>query len=574
MKRLKKIYLVLLLLILVFTNYSTNVFAITQKKYKEEDKLKAKQIYFDSIRTGDNGPYEYFFEPNTYILTTNNELWGSGINTHGQLGIKGISKTEKPIKIITDVKSFHTVRDEKEIYYVIKTNGELWGWGRNSKGVLGNGDNKIVWKPTKILDNVVELYKRDDQMFYALTKDKQLYTWGSSYINDKQVVKNKPIKILEKVTELGKTYYGPNYAIVNDGELWTWGNHTGAGTDKYVEKPTKILDNVGKVDFSGYYESNFYAIKKNGELWAWGGGKYDFLGDGNKVYINKPKKIMDNVKDVYPLGGESFLLTKNDELWGWGSNHDGVLGDGSKGSVSKPTKIIDNVSQFLVNSLDFFVLKKNGELWAWGDNYTDYTKLNVNYRAISIPRKIMDDIKSIESNRNFRHGGTSPFVYKNNDELWGWGKYFPNKLEFDHNKAMMPKKIKDNVDYGGYDFNFSSYLITKNKELWTWGMWTDERLEKTVDNVKETIEYSGLHAITEEGDFWIHCGIPYLTEKVAENVVSVDIALESKQGESKKIYYGLVKDNGEVWIATQNVSSSVSPSGKVGKPVRIFPVGE
>ena len=91
-------------------------------------------------------------------------------------------------------------------------NGNLYCWGRNDCGQVGNGTTDDQYTPVKILENVKQVYL-DDYANVAITTNGDLYFWGrkdrvhfgSGTANNQCV----PVKILENVKQVylhGYTY--------------------------------------------------------------------------------------------------------------------------------------------------------------------------------------------------------------------------------------------------------------------------------------------------------------------------------------------------------------------------------
>ncbi|KAJ5071346.1 regulator of chromosome condensation [Anaeramoeba ignava] len=87
-----------------------------------------------------------------YLLNSNQNVYGIGSNKYGQLGVdsKTLKKTQKPIlmmenvsKIFSGNSSFH--------FFLLNSNQELFGCGNNSDGQLGLGESrKEKWKIKKL----------------------------------------------------------------------------------------------------------------------------------------------------------------------------------------------------------------------------------------------------------------------------------------------------------------------------------------------------------------------------------------------------------------------------------------
>lgn len=84
---------------------------------------------------------------NSFVIKTNGDLWGFGTNYDGQLGLGYSDYNGAPIKTATDVKS---VSIGKQFAMIIKTDGTTYATGNNYYYNFGAGYklfNELAWKP-------------------------------------------------------------------------------------------------------------------------------------------------------------------------------------------------------------------------------------------------------------------------------------------------------------------------------------------------------------------------------------------------------------------------------------------
>ncbi|EWM52402.1 RCC1 domain-containing protein [Ruminococcus flavefaciens] len=192
-------------------------------------------------------------------VTCDGSLYTWGCNRNGQLGNgkSGESEIEsEPLKIMDNVQ-YVSLGGEQSA--AITEDGSLYMWGQNDFGQVGNGksgESEIQTEPVKIMDNV-QYVSLGLNHSAAITKDGNLYMWGS---NDSGQLGNGeegykafsavPIKIMDNV-EAVKLGNGHSGALTKDGKLYMWGNNrlNGVGeieTDNgLVLVPTRIdiIDN-------------------------------------------------------------------------------------------------------------------------------------------------------------------------------------------------------------------------------------------------------------------------------------------------------------------------------------------
>ncbi|KAJ5073608.1 claret isoform a [Anaeramoeba ignava] len=89
-----------------------------------------------------------------YLLTSNQNAYGIGLNVFGQLGFdsKTLKKTQKPILIMKNVSKIFSGNSSNHVF-LLNSNQELFGCGSNRCGQLGLGESikeTLIQKLTKI----------------------------------------------------------------------------------------------------------------------------------------------------------------------------------------------------------------------------------------------------------------------------------------------------------------------------------------------------------------------------------------------------------------------------------------
>lgn len=283
-------------------------------------------------------------DDNQIILKEDGSAWVRGNNRWGQIGngtkTDGSSSQYRndnvniPYNVLNDVDKVYAGYN---MFAVIKKNGELWTWGSNSGGQLGQGkdmgelqENSL---PCYILKNInkVALDPGSSNICAAIGKNGELYIWGADF-------GSKPQKIMNDVVDINVNG-GCCLIRKTDDTIWGMGtNHFGQlGIGSIIDTtiPQKInLNNVDKAEMIG---SMAYAITKNKDLYIWGGrgaevGEYKYNDDGYLYYQKYtdisltdnlennlvPTKIMSNVKTVCGNDIKIQILTQDGKLYGMG----------------------------------------------------------------------------------------------------------------------------------------------------------------------------------------------------------------------------------------------------------------
>lgn len=271
----------------------------------------------------------------TGILTSAGELWLWGDNTHGQLGQNDTVNRSSPVQIDGTWIDFQAMVQST---IAIKSDGTLWSWGRNHDGRLGQGDTVSRSSPAQIgaLTNWTKVSGRGS-IGAAMNSSGQIYCWGENggFINNSVVSRSSPVQL-------------------SGASVWT--------------------DCVVGGDFTG-------AVKNDGTLWAWGPASqaWVFPTNANRsspVQIGTDtdwKYVFQNTENV------AFAMRTNGNLWGWGLNNNGGVGDTTTTSRSSPVQVagmpaMDTSVDFirkenlLYNGRSIKAIANTGALYTWGWN--------------------------------------------------------------------------------------------------------------------------------------------------------------------------------------------------------------
>jgi len=320
-------------------------------------------------------------DAHSFVLMPDNSLWGWGRNWNGKLGDGTTDCRLSPVWIMNNVA---TVSAGDSHTMVITNDGDLWAWGTNCHGQLGNGTATEWWtphpNPIKIMDNVATVSAGTFHTM-AITTDGNLWGWGRNWYGQlgdgTQEDRHSPVWIMDNVVAVSA---GSRHtlAITADGSLWGWGNNwhgqLGNTLSAVSFNPVWIKDNVATIS-AGYGYT--MAITTDGSLWAWGRNCVGQLGDGTQEERHNPVWIMDNVITMSArhgavFGGHTMAIRADGSLWSWGHNTFGQLGNGTISAFGisnpNPIKVMDNVAEVSIGSEHTLAITTDGCIWTWGGN--------------------------------------------------------------------------------------------------------------------------------------------------------------------------------------------------------------
>lgn len=238
--------------------------------------LKGEPIHFmDNVADVANTYYT------SMAIQLDGSLWTWESIQGWEDGIVTIVERQKPVKIMEDVVSMSISQSNFGIYAMaIQSNGNLWAWGDNSDGQLGDGTT---------------------------------------------ISRQEPVKVMENVVSVSTTEIGTSMALCSDGSLWAWGDYIygywGGCPEEKRCNPVKVFDDAVCFSINSKWGSEAYtmyilAVKSDGSLWGWGGNTRGELGIGNTECSAEPVHIMNDIVYAYAFSANFTMAVDTDEnVW-------------------------------------------------------------------------------------------------------------------------------------------------------------------------------------------------------------------------------------------------------------------
>jgi alpha-tubulin suppressor-like RCC1 family protein len=321
----------------------------------------------------------------TWTGIATSELYAWGDAGDGELGDGTVVDKSSPVQVGT-LATWTQVSAGNEHTAAVRTDGTFWTWGSGGGGRLGHGTTVSKSSPTQVgaLTTWSKIYGGltvGNDFTLAITTGGELYAWGVNYFgmlgNGTVVDKSSPVQI-GALTNWSQVSGGNNVtgAIKTDGTLWAWGRGSagllGDGTVVSKSSPVQIgaITNWSQVSVGGQHA---VAITTGGELYAWGYNSNGQLGDGTIVARSSPVQVgaLTDWSQVSAGNSPHTVAVKTDgTLWAWGNNNSGQLGDNTTVNKSSPVQIgaLTTWAQGSAGGYFTAAVTTNGELYAWGDN--------------------------------------------------------------------------------------------------------------------------------------------------------------------------------------------------------------
>jgi alpha-tubulin suppressor-like RCC1 family protein len=369
------------------------------------------------------------------------QAFSSGIVTGKSVGTETINATQDSIvgSLAVTITSPWTMVSAGGYQTIArKADGNLYSWGSNIQGQLGDSSNTSRNAPVVVNAGAGTTTWRTvavgDQFAVAIrtsgtsTTGGTLWAWGlnqNGQLGDGTTVsRSVPVQI-GKDTDWAFVTAGKGHALAikTTGILYAWGRNfngqLGDGTQIGKLVPTKIGVATWLTVSAG--ETHTLGLQKDGTLWAWGGGESGQIGNaGNTASVPAPVKIGTSTWASVSAGAfHSMAISANGVLWGWGANGSSQLGDNGSASVNAPKVIQSDINNWTVvaaGASHTMGVRSDGTLWGWGSNAEG--QLGNGDTDSSFPVQIGTGTTWV----TVTSGAAHSFGLKTDNTLWGWGR--------------------------------------------------------------------------------------------------------------------------------------------------------
>ena len=295
-------------------------------------------------------------------LGSDGNLYSWGSDLYGEMGRGDVTYSPQLGKVImpTDGTKFTQFSAGFVHSLAIGSDGNLYSWGYNNSGQLGNGttDSSRHGTPSKVampagVTKFTQISAGNDHSL-ALDSDGNLYSWGYNMYG--QLGKGNSDFVIEQLTPSkglmpadGTKFtqisagYKHSLALGTDGNVYSWGDNSksqlgrtpASGTQDST--PRKVNPPTGVRGFTQVIAGSNHslALGSDGNLYSWGDNSKGQLGrsasgtqDGTPGKVTMPGGItitQASAEGGY-LGDFSLALGSDGNLYSWGSNSKGQLG--------------------------------------------------------------------------------------------------------------------------------------------------------------------------------------------------------------------------------------------------------
>jgi alpha-tubulin suppressor-like RCC1 family protein len=315
-------------------------------------------------------------EYTSLAVKTDGTLWMWGSNQNGASGngtvggnfataVEVILPTvpgNSPTRVATPLRGGkHGIATGSGACAAIDRDGQVWTWGLNNNGGLGDGTTTPHYIPARVKMNATEYLTGivsisvDGGRMAAVDADAHVWTWGSGAYgalgNGSTSDSSYPVQVKhclndatnpcveESLSGVTQTACGYGFCIASTryGNVYGWGNNnyaqlglTGGG---YQTLATKVpISSAVTMIAAGSYHG--LAVSEEGNVLGWGYNGTGALGTGSSNTAQAPPVVMsagpqnmNNIDDVAAGPFCSLMIRNSDRaVFGTGQNFAGQLG--------------------------------------------------------------------------------------------------------------------------------------------------------------------------------------------------------------------------------------------------------
>ncbi|WP_223631978.1 hypothetical protein [Corallococcus sp. EGB] len=357
--------------------------------------------------------------------------WGSRLIQQGADGSWSSVLEKSPVKV-AGLTAAVAVAAGGDSAMVLRSDGSLWAWGRNTSGQLGTGNRRGVTVPQPVSGppgGFVSVSVGDDHVL-AMRSDGSVWSWGENRDGQRgdgtTSARTTPGQVpgMDSVTAV---VAGGNHILAQriDGTVWAMGDNSVGQLGLSGPAPrsalTRIegLNDVGAISAGGYHS---LAMLNDGTVWSWGDNAYGQLGLGTTNAYSGLAQVpgLDGIVAVAAGENHSLALRYDGTVWAWGFNVWGQLGNGSTAWVQPLPVQVPGLSGIgaIAAGADFsLALHDDGSVWAWGSNLVgqlgDGTTVGQRNSPIQVPG--LSNVVSLDA------GESHVLAVRGDGTLWAWG---------------------------------------------------------------------------------------------------------------------------------------------------------
>jgi alpha-tubulin suppressor-like RCC1 family protein len=235
-------------------------------------------------------------------IDASGNVWGWGWNESGQLCLGDTKEHKSPVELTKLSGVVAAAGGGMHMTYLL-ADGTMEACGRSGSGELGNGTTTNSEIPVKVVglpSSPIKAITAGPSTSTALLENGEVWDWGNNKYGQlgdgTQTASDVPVQVdlpagstAEEVYEGGDDRRnGQSLALLTNGQVWGWGNdldgQLGNGRSRRViSRPVEATALPSGVTFTFVASGGAHSLglDSNGNVWAWGSNTKGQVGEGS-----------------------------------------------------------------------------------------------------------------------------------------------------------------------------------------------------------------------------------------------------------------------------------------------------
>lgn len=291
----------------------------------------------------------------TCVLTTEGAVWCWGSNFDGQLGDGTTQGSGWPVMVSGFDRGVAAIDGQEGHFCALTSEGDVWCWGLNNYGQLGDGTTEQRLTPVKVrgLNGGAVAIDVGHYHTCALTNTGGVKCWGQNFAghlgDGTREDRAEPVDVIGLSQGVNAITAGLNHtcALTDAGAVLCWGGNTsgelGDGTTNGRITPGPVSGMEQGITAISATEQHTCAVTAQGGVVCWGKNNEGQLGDGTTTRRPMPVAVTGLESGIAAVATgrlHTCALTVDGSLRCWGYNESGQLGDGTTTSRLTPVEVV------------------------------------------------------------------------------------------------------------------------------------------------------------------------------------------------------------------------------------------
>jgi alpha-tubulin suppressor-like RCC1 family protein len=316
----------------------------------------------------------------------------------------------------------------------VRSTGQLYCWGNNTYGQIGNGESGGGMYRTRAVA-VVSITDATAigggfNHTCAVRRDGGVWCWGANGYgqlgNGSTAPSATPVAV-SGLTGISRVAVGHNHTCaVGSGAIWCWGRNydgqlgTGTNTDASTGQLVAGLTDAIEVSAGSAHTC---ALRMDATVACWGSNDSGQLGDGSMDDSSLPVGVpgLSEVQHIAAGDSTTCALRTGGEVLCWGDNSYGQLADGSTVPSASPIPVpaLSDIVALSVGS-HICAVSASDPLLCWGNG--TFGQLGNGLSGSSATTSVPTPVSGLTGAVAISVGGTHTCATSSSGEAYCWGR--------------------------------------------------------------------------------------------------------------------------------------------------------